>query len=137
MLKQACIEQRVGGRVFLAHALLQRVIRNLPTAGLQADISCVNLFISAGASAGASRALLNMGMAVGRAMGGTKGPLRSWREAALAKILAAGDSLRLQFPREDLGFVYHMPGAAVVPDEATASECQSKWIMPASQSASF
>lgn len=63
-----------------------------------------------------------MGMAAGRAMGGTKGPLRSWRQAALSKILVAGDSLRLQFPREDLGYMYDRPGAAVILDQASTSE---------------
>ncbi|KAK9842673.1 hypothetical protein WJX74_000512 [Apatococcus lobatus] len=74
---------------------------------------------------GASRALLSMGMAAGRSMGGTKGPLRSWRQAALSKILAAGDSLRLQFPREDLGYIYKEPGAALISEAdvaASASE---------------
>ena len=80
--------------------------------------------------AGASRALLNMGMAAGRAMGGTKGPLRGWRQAALSKILAAGDSLRLQFPREDLGYIYDEPDAAVIPEDTSAPAGETLRILP-------
>ena len=69
-----------------------------------------------------------MGMAAGRAMGGTKGPLRSFRQAALSKILAAGDSLRLQFPREDLGYMYNRPGAAVIQDQTPAGEPMSSLL---------
>ena len=37
---------------------------------------------------------------------GTRGPLRSWRTTKVQSILSQGSSLRLQFPREDLGFCY-------------------------------
>ena len=48
-----------------------------------------------------------------------KGPLRSWRRKALQSIFEAGESLRLQFPLEDLGFCYSSPGAA------TCTPCQA------------
>ena len=41
-----------------------------------------------------------------------RGPLRAWRRKVLQSIFEAGDSLRLQFPLEDLGFRYSSPGAA-------------------------
>ena len=41
------------------------------------------------------------------------GPLKAWRKKALESIFEAGDSLRLQFPLEDLGFCYTAPGSAI------------------------
>ena len=55
-------------------------------------------------------------MSLGLAAGGVEGPLRSWREHKLQKIFQSGASLRLQFPKEDLGFQYNGPGSAVVPE---------------------
>jgi 2,4-dichlorophenol 6-monooxygenase len=40
------------------------------------------------------------------ALSGARGPAKTWREAALRRIFDSGDTLRLQFPREDVGFVY-------------------------------
>jgi hypothetical protein len=37
-------------------------------------------------------------------LAGTSGPLAPWRQAQLDKIFSAGATLRLQFPKEDLGF---------------------------------
>ncbi len=51
-----------------------------------------------------SRALLEGGLALGMRLAGTAGPLAGWRQAQLDKIFAAGHTLRLQFPKEDLGF---------------------------------
>ena len=42
-----------------------------------------------------------------------RGPLKAWRRKALQSIFEAGDSLRLQFPLEDLGFCYTAPGSAI------------------------
>lgn len=60
--------------------------------------------------------VLTAGMALGLAASGVDGPLRSWRKQTLQGIFQAGASLRLQFPREDLGFRYDKPGAAVIPE---------------------
>lgn len=49
-----------------------------------------------------------------------RGPLRAWRKKALQRIFEAGDSLRLQFPLEDLGFRYSMRGAALCLPQAAA-----------------
>lgn len=69
------------------------------------------------------RSALEMSLNLGRAAAGVRGPLRAWRRKALQRIFEAGDSLRLQFPLEDLGFCYSAPGAAVclVPLRAASS----------------
>ena len=46
--------------------------------------------------------------------------LSAARSARLARILDGGETLRLQYPREDLGFVYHSPAAAVCRDQPAA-----------------
>ena len=43
--------------------------------------------------------------------------LSAARSARLARILEGGETLRLQYPREDLGFVYDSPAAAVCSDQ--------------------
>lgn len=63
---------------------------------------------------GLGRRVLAAGMAAGMAAGGVDGPLRSWRKKTLQSIFQSGASLRLQFPREDLGFCYERPGAAII-----------------------
>lgn len=57
--------------------------------------------------------MLEAGLSLGLSVSGLRGPLKTWREQQLAKIFESGQTLRLQFPREDLGFVYNQPGAAV------------------------
>lgn len=64
-------------------------------------------------AAGLVKSALEMGLSLGRVASGVKGPLRPWRERLLRDIFAAGGTLRLQFPREDLGYIYDAPGAAV------------------------
>ena len=66
------------------------------------------------------RSALDMSLSLGRAAAGVRGPLRAWRKKALQRIFETGDSLRLQFPLEDLGFRYNVPGAAVCPSSAAA-----------------
>ena len=56
-------------------------------------------------------------MAVGLAAAGLRGPLKPWREQQLQKIFTTGQTLRLQFPKEDLGFVYDALGSAVLPEQ--------------------
>ena len=57
---------------------------------------------------------LEAALAFGRAASGPRGPLKPWRERQLAGIFASDSTLRLQFPREDLGFSYGgVPGVAV------------------------
>lgn len=63
--------------------------------------------------AGFGRAALDIGLAAGLSVSGLYGPLKPYRERQLAKIFASGQTLRLQFPKEDLGFVYDKPGAAI------------------------
>lgn len=56
-------------------------------------------------------------MSLGLAAAGVEGPLRSWRQQKLQKIFQSGASLRLQFPKEDLGFQYTGPGSAIIPEQ--------------------
>ena len=51
---------------------------------------------------------------MGRFLSGTRGAAGLWRGPRLRKLFESGASLRLQFPKEDLGFGYSSPGAAVV-----------------------
>lgn len=44
---------------------------------------------------------------LGRQMSGFRGPFANWRKQKVQEILKTGQSLKLQFPKEDLGFVYH------------------------------
>ncbi|KAK9846335.1 hypothetical protein WJX81_001811 [Elliptochloris bilobata] len=60
-----------------------------------------------------AKGLLSAGLALGRAAAVARVPLAAPR---LRAILASGAALRLQFPAEDLGFVYSGAGAAVAPD---------------------
>ena len=68
---------------------------------------------------------------MGLAASGVDGPLRSWREGQLQEIFRSGASLRLQFPKEDLGFCYsHSPltqvekPAGAVPFELVIEGCE-------------
>lgn len=63
-------------------------------------------------------------MKIGLAASGTEGPLKSWRERSLRKIFENGVSLRLQFPKEDLGFTYSGLLSATLPD---ARMQESEW----------
>jgi len=60
-----------------------------------------------------SKQLLEAGLSLGRSLAAAVTPLR---QTALAQILNSGESLKLQFPKEDLGFKYDR--GAVVADEA-------------------
>lgn len=60
-----------------------------------------------------AKTALDWGLAAGLSVSGLYGPLKAWRERQLAAIFASGQTLRLQFPKEDLGFVYDQPGAAI------------------------
>ena len=51
---------------------------------------------------------------MGRFLSGTRGPAGLWRGPRLRKLFQSGASLRLQFPKEDLGFGYVGPWAAVI-----------------------
>lgn len=62
---------------------------------------------------GVARTALEWGLAAGLSVSGLYGPLKPWRERQLANIFASGQTLRLQFPKEDLGFVYDQPGSAI------------------------
>ena len=83
--------------------------------------------------AGLVRSALDMSLSVGRAAAGVRGPLRAWRKRALQCIFEAGDSLRLQFPPEDLGFRYNMRGAAVCLPRAAADTKASASAASAAQ----
>ena len=72
-----------------------------------------------GLLAGVAKGLLSAGLALGRAAAVARVPLAT---AHLRSILASGAALRLQFPAEDLGFVYGGPGAAIVPDAVRACD---------------
>ena len=68
--------------------------------------------------AGLSKGLLEGGLAVGRFFAGTRGPAGLWRKPRLKQLFESGASLRLQFPKEDLGFAYRQGGASAVISEA-------------------
>lgn len=72
--------------------------------------------------AGFSKAALDFGLSAGLSVSGLHGPLRPWRERQLAKIFASGQTLRLQFPKEDLGFIYSSKGAAVCSESSLSPE---------------
>jgi hypothetical protein len=61
--------------------------------------------------------LLDAALAAGRGLAAAAVPLR---RSALQDILASGMSLRLQFPREDLGFVYSAGAVAVAPKRSSS-----------------
>ncbi len=63
---------------------------------------------------GLAKGLLSAGLALGRAAAAARMPLEAPR---LRAILASGAALRLQFPAEDLGFMYSGAGAAVAPPD--------------------
>lgn len=63
------------------------------------------------------RWLLESALAAGRGMAAAVTPLR---KAALEGILSSGQSLRLQFPKEDLGFTYRQ-GAVDTPSSSSNS----------------
>ncbi|KAI8463562.1 MAG: hypothetical protein J3K34DRAFT_526882, partial [Monoraphidium minutum] len=63
------------------------------------------------------RQLLEAGLAAGRGLAAAAAPLRG---AALRRVLESGESLRLQFPREDLGFRYSPGAASAVLEEGDA-----------------
>jgi hypothetical protein len=68
-----------------------------------------------------TKGLLEAGLALGRSVAAAVAPLRV---QAVQGILSAGDSLRLQFPKEDLGFCY--AHGAVLQDTNTGnSTCSS------------
>lgn len=75
---------------------------------------------------GFARTALDWGLAAGLSVSGLYGPLKAWRERKLADIFASGQTLRLQFPKEDLGFVYNQPGAAICPEAAAAADPSNK-----------
>ena len=49
------------------------------------------------------KSALEAAMSVGKA---AASPLRRLRASELAEVFETGDTLRLQFPKEDLGYVY-------------------------------
>ena len=59
---------------------------------------------------GLRKAALETTFTVGRA---ASAPMRVWFAPQLREIFSSGATLRLQYPKEDLGFVYAGPGAAV------------------------
>lgn len=81
------------------------------------------------AAAGVGRRLLEAGVSVGLAASGMRGPFKGWRQAALRDIFSRGASLRLQFPKEDLGFVYGGVDCSVLPDISMSA---AEWGAPPS-----
>eukprot|EP00878_Enallax_costatus_P040428 GHUV01046658.1.p1 GENE.GHUV01046658.1~~GHUV01046658.1.p1 ORF type:complete len:242 (-),score=74.61 GHUV01046658.1:239-964(-) len=64
------------------------------------------------------RWVLDSALAAGRGLAAAVSPLR---KSALQQILKSGQSLRLQFPREDLGFVYTQGAIAAAAGEPGSS----------------
>lgn len=53
-----------------------------------------------------AKSALEAGLALGRRASGVGGPLKRWRQAQVKQFLESGSALRLQYPKEDLGFTY-------------------------------
>ena len=66
--------------------------------------------------AGFAKTALDWGLSAGLSVSGLYGPLKAWRERQLSQIFASGQTLRLQFPKEDLGFNYNTVDAAICPE---------------------
>jgi hypothetical protein len=94
-------------------------VRNSPTlAPLNATMAPPNTAPAAPLPAFLQKQLLETGLAAGRSLAAAALPLR---RRAIRQILESGESLRLQFPREDLGFRYTPgSGAAVLEEDAEA-----------------
>jgi 2-polyprenyl-6-methoxyphenol hydroxylase-like FAD-dependent oxidoreductase len=144
----AALRLRAGGRPAAAAALVASYgAERRPVAAANMELSVANFhealgvasmlgldYGAAGALAGARgsdaaaaaapaplrRALLAGAAALGRA---AAGPAAALRRGALTALFERGETLRLQFPREDLGFVYRGAGAALAlgPGDATAA----------------
>lgn len=85
--------------------------------------SLVNQLVSAAPlPSGISRWLLDSALAAGRGMAAAVTPLR---KSALQGILRSGQSLRLQFPKEDLGFVYQQGAVDVDGSNSSSSSTGS------------
>jgi 2-polyprenyl-6-methoxyphenol hydroxylase-like FAD-dependent oxidoreductase len=69
------------------------------------------------APAALRRGVLDAAVAAGRA---AAGPVAALRRGELEALFETGDTLRLQYPKEDLGFVYGAGGGAVCVDGAPA-----------------
>lgn len=69
-----------------------------------------------------SKGLLEVGLSAGRSLAAAITP---FRQGALNNILDGGESLRLQFPREDLGFQYTQGAVATTPDVNSSSSSSS------------
>ena len=85
--------------------------------------------------AGLVRSALDASLSFGRAAAGVRGPLKAWRRKALQSIFEAGNSLRLQFPLEDLGFCYTAHGSAICLPGHAASDRAPPALHAASDSA--
>lgn len=69
--------------------------------------------------------MFKSGLQLGRQLGSPSGgPLAGWRRARLARLFDGGATLRLQYPKEDLGFVYSDSGAPV----SSAASCASSGL---------
>lgn len=67
----------------------------------------VSLCLAALVPQAMGKALLEVALSLGRTLSAAPlGPLAAWQRAQLGRIFATGRTLRLQFPAEDLGFVY-------------------------------
>ncbi|GAB4813968.1 hypothetical protein N2152v2_001014 [Parachlorella kessleri] len=78
-------------------------------------------------------AALNSAFSLGMA---ASGPLRRLRQRRLDEIFSSGETLRLQFPKEDLGFVYHQQGAAVCKSEQDAAALR-QYLRPRTREAPY
>ena len=88
--------------------------------------------------AGVAKSMLEGGLALGRMASGTQGPLKSWRTSRLQAIFAARTSLRLQFPREDLGFCYSgSHQAAIIPGSPPGPGCRPETALRRDRHAPF
>ncbi|GMH41411.1 hypothetical protein BSKO_09321 [Bryopsis sp. KO-2023] len=69
-----------------------------------------------------AKSFLELGLVSGRKLSGLRGPLKNVRQGALSRLFESGETLRLQFPREDLGFSYTSmdPGCSEHPVQAEA-----------------
>lgn len=71
-----------------------------------------------------AKSFLEFGIKIGTSLSGVNGLTGSFRQNRLSKLFQSGNTLRLQFPNEDIGFQYRWGGST--PKASTAPEGRSK-----------
>lgn len=69
-----------------------------------------------------AKTVLELGLGIGAAASGLKGPLKSSREREISKLFESGNTLRLQYPKDDLGFRYAIGLSSKVNEQEAEGE---------------